>query len=114
MVHLNDEPVGRTPVRVPFTFYGVYDVRLAKDGYEPLWTRQKAQAPWWEHPGPDLVGELIPGNEVGIAWHYELTPAVPVDAVDPDALVARAEAMASELRGDAASASARHEDVRSE
>jgi hypothetical protein len=51
---------------------------------------------------------------VGIAWHYELTPAVPVDAVDPDALVARAEAMASELRGDAASASARHEDVRSE
>jgi hypothetical protein len=28
LVYLNDEEVGRTPVSVPFTFYGVYDVRL--------------------------------------------------------------------------------------
>ncbi|MEM1208086.1 MAG: PEGA domain-containing protein [Planctomycetota bacterium] len=100
LVHLNDEPIGRTPVRVPFTFYGVYDVRLDLAGYEPLWTQQKAQAPWWENPGPDLVGELIPGNEVGIAWHYELTPQTPVDDVDPDALIERAAAMGATVRGE--------------
>ncbi len=34
LVHLNDEEVGRTPVTVPFTFYGVYSVRLTQ---EPRW-----------------------------------------------------------------------------
>jgi len=110
LVHQNDEPVGRTPVVVRFTFYGVYDVRLEKEGYEPLWTQQEAAAPWWENPGPDLVGELIPGNEVGLAWHYDLEPATPVDAVDPDALVERAEAMARELRGEAEAGGSSGED----
>jgi len=32
LVHLNDEEVGRTPVVVPFTFYGTYTVRLEHDG----------------------------------------------------------------------------------
>jgi len=32
LVYLNDEEVGRTPVTVPFKFYGVYDVRLEHDG----------------------------------------------------------------------------------
>lgn len=31
LVHLNDEEVGRTPLTVPFTFYGVYDVRLSHE-----------------------------------------------------------------------------------
>ena len=34
LVYLNDEEVGRTPVTVPFTFYGVYDVRVE---HEPVW-----------------------------------------------------------------------------
>jgi hypothetical protein len=34
LVYLNDEEVGRTPVSVPFTYYGVYDVRLER---EPEW-----------------------------------------------------------------------------
>ena len=49
---------------VPFAWYGTYDVRLEKDGYEPLWTTGEADAPWWEYPGPDLVAEAIPGGAV--------------------------------------------------
>ena len=41
LVRLNDEEVGRTPVTVPFTFYGVYDVRLHR---EPLWMAMEAAA----------------------------------------------------------------------
>jgi hypothetical protein len=34
LVYLNDEEVGRTPVSVPFLYYGTYDVRLE---HEPEW-----------------------------------------------------------------------------
>lgn len=80
LVHLNDVEVGRTPVTVPFTFYGVYDVRLERDGYQTLSTSTKAQAPWWEAPGPDLAAEALPGEQrVDLKWHYELQPAEPMD-----------------------------------
>lgn len=75
LVHLNDEEVGRTPVTVPFTFYGVYDVRLSRQGYQELWTEQQAPAPWWETPGPDLIAEMIPGARSHFDWHFTLEPA---------------------------------------
>ena len=76
LVHLNDEEVGRTPVSVPFLFYGTYDVRLEHEGYKPLWTTQKTNAPWWETPGPDLIAEAIPNAKAEQHWHFslELTP----------------------------------------
>jgi hypothetical protein len=73
LVYLNDEEVGRTPLVVPFTFYGKYDVRLSKEGYRPLWTSGDAEAPWWEFPGPDLIAELT-SQKVNINWHYQLQP----------------------------------------
>jgi len=72
LVYLNDEEVGRTPFTVPFLFYGVYDVRLEHEGYQPLWTSQKAQAPWWETPGPDLIAEMIPHLKAEQRWHFVL------------------------------------------
>lgn len=90
LVWLNDEEVGRTPIAVPFTFYGTYDVRLEKDGFASLWTVGEAKQPWWELPGPDLVAELIPGAESNVAWHYELSPATPNEAIDTAALRERA------------------------
>lgn len=81
LVHLNDEEVGRTPLTVPYTFYGVYDVRLELDGYQTLWTKQKAVAPWWEAPGPDLVAELG-GGKVEQRWHFQLEVAPPATEED--------------------------------
>jgi hypothetical protein len=78
---------------VPFTFYGTYEVRLEKEGYETLHQPTEAKAPWWEAPGPDLVAEALPGeNKVNLEWHYELIEKGPVN---PDALITRAK----ELRG---------------
>lgn len=90
LVYLNDEEVGRTPVSVPFTFYGVYDVRLEKEGYKPLLTQQAANAPLWENPGPDLVHEMIPGAKVNIKWAFTLEPYTEPDV---DALLGRAAQM---------------------
>jgi hypothetical protein len=92
LVHLNDQEVGRTPLTVPFLFYGTYDVRLELEGYKPLWTSQRAKGPWWEAPGPDLAAEVV-GAESTFAWHFELQALPSEDAVvtaDTDALLQRA------------------------
>lgn len=72
LVYLNDDEVGRTPVTVPFLFYGTYDVRIEQDGYKPLWTQKEAKAPWWENPGPDLIAEMIPNVKAQQHWHFTL------------------------------------------
>lgn len=80
-VWLNDQEVGETPVEVDFTWFGVYDVRLHKKGYEPLVTTAEAKAPLHEMPGIDLVAMAIPGKDVThIHWNFELVPTAENDA----------------------------------
>lgn len=75
LVWLNDREVGRTPVTVEFEFYGTYDVRLEKEGYEPLQTSGEAKAPLWDIIGVDLVAEAMPGEPHSkVVWTYALTP----------------------------------------
>lgn len=82
LVMLNDREIGRTPVDVEFVYYGTYDVRLLKEGYEPLLTTGDASAPLWDWPGPDLAAELLPVElHSNIRWHYELDPVR--DEADP-------------------------------
>jgi len=103
LVYLNDEEVGRTPVKVPFRYYGAYDVRLEAEGYQPLWTSAQAKAPWWEYPGPDLVAEAVPKGKSNIAWHFEMAPAQPAQAVDPAVLRSHATQMRAMSRQGGAS-----------
>lgn len=98
LVHLNDQQVGRTPVEMPFTFYGTYDVRLEREGYHPLWTEAKANPPWWELPGPDLIAEMIPGTHSRVHFHFELEPAPPAAEVDDAMLLDRAQQLRARLR----------------
>lgn len=98
LVYLNDEEIGRTPLVTPFTYYGVYDVRLEKDGYEPMWTSERAAPPWWEYPGPDLIAEAIPDAESKLNWHFFMIPAEPSEDVDADMLIDRAKQMRSKLQ----------------
>ena len=98
LVHLNDQEVGRTPLEVPFTFYGTYDVRLEVDDRPPLWTSAQAKQPWWEYPGPDLIAELLPNVTSRVAWDFDIPPADPAND-DVAELLRRAEAMRDETRG---------------
>jgi hypothetical protein len=95
LVHLNDDEVGRTPVTVPFTFYGVYDVRLSKEGYIPLWTKAEAKSPWWDVIGVDLLAETVPNARSEHEWHFELQPR---PAEDEAGLLDRARQMQALLK----------------
>jgi hypothetical protein len=108
LVTLNDVEVGRTPVKVPFTWYGDYDIRLR---YEQnvgtpekpvikryyLHTHQKTKTPWFDTLGIDLFTELAPTEfKDEQVWAFEL-PEV-VEPTDED-LIQRARSMQEQLQG---------------
>lgn len=95
LVWLNDREVGRTPVEVGFVHYGTYDVRLSKEGYEPLMTSGEAKPPLWDNVPLDFFAEFVPGAKSRIAWHYELGPRED----DPARLIERARELRDEAVG---------------
>src|SRR5262249_52770780 len=58
-VYLNDQEVGKSPVTVPFTWYGTYDVICRKEGYKTAEKGVKLVTPWYELPGIDLFSECL-------------------------------------------------------
>ena len=75
LVWVNDREVGRTPVDVQFVHYGTYDVRLVKEGWEPLLTFGEASPPLWDNVPLDLAAELLPFElKSTVHWHYVLEP----------------------------------------
>lgn len=75
LVYVSDEEVGRTPVTMPFTWYGDYDIIIRKDGYETLDTHAKMNMPWYEVPPIDLLSAVAPWTYHDRRYlHYELDP----------------------------------------
>ncbi len=75
LVWINDVEVGRTPLETDFTFYGKYDVRVRREGYEPIVTSAKAKTPVQELPGVDLLAEAAPVQMHNVVrWHWNLVP----------------------------------------
>jgi hypothetical protein len=105
---LNDVEVGRTPVKVPFTWYGDYDIRLR---YEQnvgtpdnpkikryyLHTHKKTKTPWYETVGVDLLAELSPAKLVDEqVWAFDVPEVVePTD----EELIQRARELQEQLQG---------------
>jgi len=96
LVYLNDQEVGRTPLKRDFTWYGTYDVAVRKDGFETLKTKSRVIAPWWQWPPFDLVAELLPlrlHDQKNL--HYAMTTQNPTPG--DDEMLGRAEQMRVEL-----------------
>ncbi len=98
-VWVNDIEAGRTPTSVAFTYFGNYDVRLRKDGYEPLITKGEANPPVYEFPGPDIVATAVPARiKTDVKWNYVLQPKL--ESVGPqDAFESGLMQRAGSLRG---------------
>lgn len=74
-VTLNGVEVGRTPTTADFAYYGIYDVTLRLDGFEPLVTTAQAHAPIYEYPPLDLAALAVPGGvRTSVRWHFVLEP----------------------------------------
>jgi len=110
LVYINDVEVGRTskeyPLKVPFTWYGEYDIRMRLERNEGtvdaplikryyLHTSRKASAPWHQWLGVDLVTELSPLEfKDEKIWAFVLHPVVDPPGED---LVTRAKDLKARL-----------------
>ncbi len=106
-VWLNDQDIGRTPTEARFTFYGSYDLRVEKGGFEPYQAERVAHAPLHEFPGPDLAAAAYPGRiKHVVRWHVDLEPT-PESALDPararEELIDRAASLRERIRTGTAS-----------
>jgi len=95
MVWLNDEEAGATPVTVPFTWYGQYEVIVRKKGFQTLKTSRRTPVPFYQWPGIDFFSEVLLPMRLTDRhkWHFPLEPS---RIADRDALIRRADILRSE------------------
>ena len=72
---VNDEEIGESPVTVSFEWYGDYNVRITKEGYETLKTHRELKEPWYDHFPFDFFAMLNPKRTVdSYEWTFNLAP----------------------------------------
>ncbi len=76
IVVLNDEEIGTSPVTVSFNWYGDYNVRISKEGFETLKTHRKLKRPWYDKFPFDFFAQLIYPSRIvnSYEWTFELAP----------------------------------------
>jgi hypothetical protein len=75
LVVLNDEEIGISPVTASFEWYGDYNVRISKEGYETLNTHRELKGPWYDQFPFDFFAMLNPKRTVdSYEWTFELAP----------------------------------------
>ena len=90
-VWIDGDPVGFTPVRIPFSHYGAREIVVTKGGYALVKRLQPVEAPWYERFPLDFVSEnLWPWTMVDERYFiYTLQP----EKTGADELYERAKAM---------------------
>lgn len=74
LVVVSDREIGRTPVTMPFTWYGDYDIIYRLEGHRTIKTHAKINAPWYEYPPIDLLSHIAPWTYHDRRYlHYRMT-----------------------------------------
>ena len=81
VVVLNDEEIGASPVTVGFNWYGDYNVRISKDGYQTLSTHRKLKGPWYDKFPFDFFAQVLNPKRIvdSYEWTFELEEKKPAD-----------------------------------
>jgi len=75
LIVLNDEEIGTAPVTVSFNWYGDYDIRISKEGYETLKTHRMLEGPWYDKFPFDFFAQVLYSKKIvnSYDWSFELT-----------------------------------------
>ncbi len=78
LVVLNDEEIGESPVTVSFSWYGDYNVRVSKEGFETLKTHRKLKGPWYDKFPFDFFAQILNPKKIqdSYEWMFELVPRI--------------------------------------
>jgi hypothetical protein len=104
-VWVNEQWHGKTPYRLPFKHYGVFGIRLEKNGFYPMLVKEPIKAPFYQRVGPDLIAEAVVPTTIHDRreLHYVLQPVNESDEITAiiersEALVARSEPLLTRRR----------------
>jgi len=79
LVIVSDVEKGRTPLTLPFTWYGDYDIMLRRDGYETLIAHAKLTPPAREVVPLDLFAEIVPWTYRDRRYlHFKMEKLTPI------------------------------------
>jgi hypothetical protein len=97
LVVLNDEEIGTSPVTVSFNWYGDYNVRISKPGYETLKTHRKLKGPWYDKFPFDFFAQLIIPKRIvdSYEWTFKLEEK---KQISREQLINNAEELKNRLR----------------
>jgi hypothetical protein len=81
LVSIDRQPIGATPVSVPFTYYGTREIQLEKDGYKSIRVEENIRPPWYERFPISFFSNHFAGRELRDErlFDFELTPKQPVN-----------------------------------
>ena len=84
LAYVDNQPVGMTPVSLPFVFYGTREIRLVKDGHETVVEKHNFRPPWYQYPPFDFITETLWPFEIRDEreLQFALQPQVVVPAED--------------------------------
>ena len=96
VIYLNDEEIGTSPTTVSFKWYGDYNVRIVKSGYQTLKTHQELVAPLHDYFPFDFVAQILwPGHiKDEYEWEFTLEPLQPLER---EQLIQQAQALEDKL-----------------
>jgi hypothetical protein len=96
LVYMNDQELGRTPIRRDFFLYGKYDTQVRADGYQTLKTTTAVNPPIYQWIPIDVLAEIlpIPFHDV---QHFTFTLKPAAAPGDDSTLVAQAIALRGQL-----------------
>ena len=75
LVVLNDEEIGVSPVTVSFEWYGDYNVRISKEGFETLKTHRKLERPLHDVFPFDFFAGVLNPNRIVDSYEWTFTLA---------------------------------------
>lgn len=75
LVVLNDEEIGQSPVTVSFNWYGDYNVRISKEGYQTLKTHRELKGPWYDKFPYDFFAQILSPKRIvdEYEWSFKLS-----------------------------------------
>jgi hypothetical protein len=97
LVVLNDEEIGTSPVSVGFEWYGDYNIRITKEGYQTLNTHKNLKRPLRDVVGFDLLADAFTTKIDEYTWNFTLEP---YQQIDKDELIKSAVSLRKETFAD--------------
>jgi hypothetical protein len=95
-VTIDHQPVGYTPVAVPFQYNGTREIQLEKDGYKTVRIKQPVPGAWYFYPPFNFLTEHFATREIRDTqrFNFQLEPLQQVNDQD---LVERGEILRGQV-----------------